>query len=156
MIALFPCSSPFQNTQKQGKMAAARQTARKISKAARKSGGRAGTAKHHGRRGAPTTATKRRSYRPGTKTLFAIRRFQATTHMLCARASFQRVVRECAMAAKNGLRFQHMALTCLQDATENYIVGLLSDANLLCLHAKRVTVFPRDLNLARRLRGERH
>ena len=47
------------------------------------------------------------------------------------------------------------ALAAVQEATESYVVSTLSDANLAALHAKRVTVMPRDLHLARRLRGER-
>ena len=43
----------------------------------------------------------------------------------------------------------------MQEAAEAYMVSLLSDANLCALHAKRVTAMPRDLHLARRLRGER-
>ena len=132
-------------------MAAAKQTARKVSKAAKKAGGGARRRAH-----AVGAVTKRRSYRPGTRALWAIRRLQNSTQLLCARASFQRVVRECAQAQKNGLRFQQSALLCLQDATESYITSLLSDANLLCLHAHRVTLYARDLALARRLRGERH
>ena len=47
------------------------------------------------------------------------------------------------------------AVAALQEATEGYAVGLLSDSNLLALHAKRVTLQSKDLQLARRLRGER-
>lgn len=125
-------------------MAVAKQTARKVAKAAKKSGKSAGA------------VPRKRMYRPGTVALRQIKKLQAGTQLLCARASFQRVVREAAQSSKVGLRFQHSALLCLQDATESYLVGLLSDANLLCLHSKRVTVFPRDVALARRLRGERH
>jgi histone H3 len=50
---------------------------------------------------------------------------------------------------------QSAALDAMQEAAESYIVGVLSDANLLAIHAKRVTVFTRDISLALRLRGER-
>jgi histone H3/H4 len=53
------------------------------------------------------------------------------------------------------LRWAASAVTALQEATEAYVTGLLSDANLCALHAKRVTLMTRDLQLARRLRGER-
>jgi histone H3 len=43
----------------------------------------------------------------------------------------------------------------MQDATEAYLVSLFDDANLACIHAKRVTIQARDIQLARRLRGER-
>ena len=47
------------------------------------------------------------------------------------------------------------AIRALHQASEAYLVGLLEDANLLAIHAKRVTVQPRDIQLARRIRGER-
>jgi histone H3 len=43
----------------------------------------------------------------------------------------------------------------IQEATESYMTGLLSDTNLCAVHARRVTIMSRDLKLARRLRGER-
>ena len=43
----------------------------------------------------------------------------------------------------------------LQEATEAYMVGIFEDVNLLALHAKRVTIMPKDVQLARRIRGER-
>lgn len=55
----------------------------------------------------------------------------------------------------SGLRIQGSAVLALQEATEAYLVGLFEDSNLLCIHAKRVTIMPKDIQLARRLRGER-
>ena len=98
---------------------------------------------------------KHRRFRPGTVALREIRRFQKTGETLIRRAPFQRMVREVATAAKSGLRWQSAALAAMQEATESYVVGLLSDSNLCALHARRVTVMPRDIHLARRLRGER-
>ncbi|RMF07356.1 MAG: hypothetical protein D6773_03615, partial [Alphaproteobacteria bacterium] len=77
------------------------------------------------------------------------------TGNLIQKAPFQRMVREVANAAKGGLRWQAAAVSAMQEATEAYAVGLLSDSNLCALHARRVTVMPRDVHLARRLRGER-
>ena len=71
------------------------------------------------------------------------------------RAEVARRSREVANVAKSGLRWQSAALSAMQEATESYVVGLLSDSNLCALHARRVTVMPRDIHLARRLRGER-
>ena len=53
------------------------------------------------------------------------------------------------------LRFQSQALYALQEATEAYLVGLFEDTNLCAIHAKRVTIMPKDIQLARRIRGER-
>lgn len=100
-------------------------------------------------------AKRSRRFRPGTVALREIRRFQKTSNLLIRRAPFQRMVREVANVAKAGLRWQSAALAAMQEATEAYVVGLLSDSNLCALHARRVTVMPRDIHLARRLRGER-
>jgi histone H3 len=43
----------------------------------------------------------------------------------------------------------------LQEASEAYLVGLFEDTNLCAIHAKRVTIMPKDIQLARRIRGER-
>ena len=94
-------------------------------------------------------------WRPGTVALREIRKFQKSTDLLIRKAPFQRLVREVAGAHKDGLRFQSSALQAVQEATENYVTSLLSDTNLCAIHTRRVTIMPRDLHLARRLRGER-
>ena len=53
------------------------------------------------------------------------------------------------------LRFQSSAVLALQEASEAYLVGLFEDTNLCAIHAKRVTIMPKDIQLARRIRGER-
>ena len=97
---------------------------------------------------------KPRRFRPGTVALREIRRYQKSTALLLRRAPFQRLVREVASDFKSNLRMASGALGALQEATEAYMVGLFEDANLAALHAKRVTIMPRDLGLARRIRGE--
>jgi histone H3 len=64
-------------------------------------------------------------------------------------------VRERAQIYKSDLRFQSSALLALQEAAEAYLVGLFEDTNLCAIHAKRVTITPKDMKLARRIRGER-
>jgi histone H3 len=66
-----------------------------------------------------------------------------------------RLVREIAQEFKTDLRFQSTALMALQEATEAYAVGLFEDTNLCAIHGGRVTIQPRDMQLARRIRGER-
>ncbi|XP_006735994.1 histone H2A type 1-H-like [Leptonychotes weddellii] len=56
---------------------------------------------------------------------------------------------------KTDLRFQSSAVMALQEACEAYLVGLFEDTNLCAIHAKRVTIMPKDIQLARRIRGER-
>lgn len=82
------------------------------------------------------------------------RRLQLSYHLLIPRAAFVRVVRELAFQPGVTMRFRGEALEALQEAAEAYLVGLFEDALLCCIHAKRVTLFDRDLKLARRIRGE--
>ena len=95
-----------------------------------------------------------RRYRPGTIALREIRKFQKTTDLLIRKLPFQRLVREITCDFKSDLRFQSQAVLALQEATEAYLVGLFEDTNLCALHAKRVTIMPKDMQMARRIRGE--
>ena len=94
-------------------------------------------------------------YRPGTVALREIRKFQKSTDLLIRKLPFQRVVREIAQQFKSDLRFQSQAVLALQEASEAYLVGLFEDTNLCAIHARRVTIMPKDIQLARRIRGER-
>ena len=94
-------------------------------------------------------------YRPGTVALREIRRYQKSTELLIRKLPFQRLVREIAQNFKTGLRFQTNAILALQEAGEGYLVGLFEDTNLCAIHAKRCTIMPKDIQLARRIRGER-
>jgi histone H3 len=51
-------------------------------------------------------------------------------------------------------RFSHSAILALQEASEAYLVGILENANYCAIHAKRVTIMPKDIQLARMIRGE--
>ena len=53
------------------------------------------------------------------------------------------------------IRFQSIAVSALQEASEAYLVGLFEDSNLCAIHAKRITIMPKDIQLARRIRGVR-
>lgn len=97
--------------------------------------------------------TKRR-FRPGEKSLKEIRKYQGSTELLIRRAPFQRLVREITGTFKERLRFQSQALLALQEASEAYLTGVFEDANLCAIHGKRVTIMPKDVQLARRVRGE--
>ena len=93
-------------------------------------------------------------YRPGTVALREIRHFQKTGDLLIRKLPFQRLVREIAQDFKNDLRFQSSAILALQEAAEAYLVSLFEDTNLCAIHAKRVTIMPKDMQLARRIRGD--
>ena len=109
------------------------------------------------RKSAPATGgvKKPHRYRPGTVALREIRRYQKSTELLVRKLPFQRLVREIAQDFKTDLRFQGSAVLALQEAAEAYLVGLFEDTNLCAIHAKRVTIMPKDIQLARRIRGER-
>ena len=103
---------------------------------------------------APTPRKKRR-FRPGTKALREIRNFQKTTNLLIPRLPFSRLVREIALnATTQDMRFKSSALMALQEACEAYLVQLFEDCVLCSIHARRVTIMPKDMSLARRIRGE--
>jgi len=93
-------------------------------------------------------------FRPGTAALREIRKYQKSTNLLIHKLPFQRLVRELAQAVRPDLRFQSSALAALQEASEAYLVGLFEDTNLCAIHAHRVTIMPKDMQLARRIRGE--
>jgi histone H3 len=93
-------------------------------------------------------------YRPGTVALREIRRYQKSTDLLIRKAPFNRLVREVSQDFKTDLRFESAAIAALQEAAEAYLVTLFEDTNLCAIHAKRVTIMPKDIQLARRIRGE--
>jgi histone H3 len=93
-------------------------------------------------------------YRPGTVALREIRRYQKSSDLLIRKLPFQRLVREIAQQYQDDLRFQSTAVLALQEAAEAYLVSMFEDSNLCAIHAKRVTIMPKDIRLARRIRGE--
>ena len=96
-------------------------------------------------------------YRPGTVALREIRWYQKSTELLIRKLPFQQLVREIAQdLGKMNMRFQSGAIMALQEASEAYLVGLLEDSNLCAIHAKRVTIMPKDIQLAHHIRGERN
>jgi histone H3 len=135
-------------------MARTKQTARKSTgaKAPRKQ-----LASKAARKSAPATGgiKKPHRFRPGTVALREIRKYQKSTDLLLRKLPFQRLVREIAREYKAELRFQSSAILALQEAAEAYLVGLFEDTNLCAIHAKRVTIMTKDIQLARRIRGER-
>jgi len=93
---------------------------------------------------------------PGTVALRKIRFYQKQSSCLhIGMLPFQRLVREIGQDYKTDLRFSKEAVTLLQYAAEHYLVKLLEDTNLNAIHAKRQKIEPKDIQLARRIRGER-
>ena len=139
-------------------MARTKQTARKSvgGKAPRKAIASKGTARKKAPAESSSAAKKTaHRFRPGTVALREIRRYQKSTELLIRKLPFQRLVREIAQDFKTDLRFQASAVMALQEAAEAYLVSLFEDSNLCAIHAKRVTIMPKDIQLARRIRGER-
>ena len=68
---------------------------------------------------------------------------------------FQRLVKEIAQSFYADLRWQSTSIQAIQEAAESYLTGLFEDTNLCAIHAKRITIMPKDMTLARRMRGER-
>lgn len=87
-----------------------------------------------------------------------IRRYQRTTDLLLLKLPFSRLVREIALGVLPtdvgaSLRWQSQAIQALQESAEAFLVHLFEDSNLCAIHAKRVTIMQKDIQLARRIRG---
>ncbi len=94
-------------------------------------------------------------YPPGTVAIREIRKYQKNTDLLIRKAPFQRLVKEIATYFKSDLRMQSPALLALQEASEAYLLRLFEDSNDCAIHAKHVTIMPKDIQLVQRIRGER-
>ena len=116
-----------------------------------------GRAKPSWKRGAGQSAAPKKPhrYRPGTVALREIRRYQKSTKLLIRRLPFQRLVQEIAQDFKGRLNFASGAILALQEVAEAYLIGLFEDTNLCAIHAKCITIMPKDIQLARHIRGER-
>ena len=134
-------------------MARIKQTARKNASMANKT--RKQLYNRAARKSAPAMGglKKPHRFRPGTVAIREIKRYQKSTELLIKRLPFQRLVKEIAQNFKSDLRFQASAVIALQEATESYMVSLFQDTNLCAIHAKRVTIMPKDMQLAKRIRG---
>ena len=143
-------------------MARTKQTAKKATMGAptlsqneaRKAAARA-RARHWGDK-EPRTNGKHKRYRPGTVVLREIRRYQKSTELLIRKAPH--LVREIVQDMEHRgivLRMSPAAVMALQEAVEAYLVLLFEDTNLCTIHAKRATIMPKDMQLARRIHGER-
>lgn len=103
-------------------------------------------------------------YRPGTVALRQIRRYQKSTELLIHKMPFQRLAREIVQDLNKRVsfprhdanRFQSTLLLAMQESVEAFSVELFEDANLCAIHAKRVTIMPKDMQLSLRIRGESH
>ena len=98
---------------------------------------------------------KTRKYQPGTVALREIRQYQKSTELLIQKLPFSQLVHEITQeVGKTDMRFQGSAIICLQEGAEAFLVSLLEDANLCTIHAKMVTIMPKDIQLACHIWGE--
>ena len=88
------------------------------------------------------------------RALMEIRRYQKTSELLIRKLPFQRLIREIAQYCKSNMQFQSSAIMALQEAAEAFLIGLFEDTNLCAIHAKRVTIMPKDVQLACRICGD--
>uniref|UniRef100_A0A452VAX3 Histone H3-like centromeric protein A n=2 Tax=Ursidae TaxID=9632 RepID=A0A452VAX3_URSMA len=102
-----------------------------------------------------TSAPSRQRGPRRLRVLREIRMLQKSTGLLIRKSPFGRLAREICVKFTRGVDFswQAQALLALQEAAEAFLVHLFEDAYLLSLHAGRVTLFPKDVQLARRIRG---
>lgn len=104
------------------------------------------------RKSTPSSFTKSKTrFRPGALALKEIRKYQKSTDLLIRKRPFQRLVRHLASFSEE-LRFQAAALVVFQEAAENFLTSLLEDAYRCAIHAKRVTLFPRDIALVYKIK----
>lgn len=103
---------------------------------------------------ASRTPGRKTRYRPGVKAIKEIRFYQRNTDLLIRKLPFARLVKEIqSEMSTRDYRWQASAILALQEAAEAHLVSLFEDANLCTIHAKRVTIMPKDIQLARRIRG---
>lgn len=98
-------------------------------------------------------AQQPRRLKPGTIALREICRYQRSPNLLIPKSSFQKVVRHITrINLGKELRFQARALLALQHASEDYLTDLFHNANNCAIHAQRVTLMVRDLQLVLRIK----
>ena len=130
--------------------------------ASRSTGGKAPRGRYKTQHGRKMTSSSQyeggerkplRRFRPGTVSLRQIRKYQKSTELLIRKLPFQRLVREVVQKIKPDLRFQSTAILALQEASESFLVTMFEDVNVCALHAGRVTIQPKDIQLWNRLIG---
>merc|ERR1712025_216406 len=114
------------------------------------------------KRGKPTFSPKasrkvrkKSRMKPGTGALIEIRKYQKSYNLLIPKLPFSRLVREiCHQICSADMKFQSVALSALQEASEAFLVQLFEDCNLAAIHAKRVTIMNRDMAFIVRVTGK--
>ena len=105
--------------------------------------------------GNPLAQHQLHRFRPGTVTLREIQKYWKSTDLLIRKLQFQCLVHEIVQRFSAELRVTPAMVMALQEAAVAYLVQLLEDSNLCAIHAKHVTILPKDIQLARWICGER-
>jgi len=103
----------------------------------------------------PNVLSQARKFKPGTVALREIRKYQKSSDLLIRKRPFQRMIRQIS-PAREELRFQSAALVIFQEAVENFLTGLLEDSYRCAVHAKRVTLLPRDIVLVYKIKYSKY
>ena len=137
----------FSFRSQQGNMARAKRTARKDEVGKKRS--TFAKKQPRSQTGQAMTQQQLRRYWPGTVPLREIRRYQKSTELLIRKLPFQCLVHKILQGYSVGYRVTPAMMMVLQEAAEAYLVQLLEDSNLCAIHVKRVTIQPKDIQLAR-------
>ena len=137
-------------------MARSKQTAPKRHSTATKMEARAGGKAAKLGAGVGKKERKPHRFRPGTVALREIKRFQKSVDTLIPKAPLKRLIREIAAPYQDELRFSGLSFEALQQASEAYLTDLFADANVCAIEHNRVTVEPRDLRLAMKMRHDQN
>jgi histone H3 len=103
---------------------------------------------------AEVQAPKKNRFKPGSVALKEIRKYQKTTDLLIRKRPFQRMVRELCKVKNGDMRFQASAIVAFQEAVENFLTNLIEDAYRCVMHARRVTLMPKDIRLVYKIKYE--
>jgi len=99
---------------------------------------------------------QRRRAKAGTNSLREIRYTQKNSDcLIIPQLAFERLIREIAQDYDTDSRFGKDFFLLTQLVAENYLVSLYKDATLAAIHANRIKIMPKDIQFARKLRGER-
>lgn len=98
---------------------------------------------------------KQKRFHPNrNKWMYEIRKYQKSTDLLIRKLPFARLIHEISHELTSyEFRWSVSAVEALQQASEAFLVGLIEDGLLCAIHAKRVTLMTKDLQLAQRIRG---
>ncbi|CAG9322295.1 unnamed protein product [Blepharisma stoltei] len=94
-------------------------------------------------------------YFPGVRVQKDIRKYQSSTELLLGKKAFKKLLLDVSLGLTkdSSLKWSKLAVEAMQHSAEDFLVGLFEDSNLCSLHAKRVTLLVKDMQLARRIRG---